>query len=70
MFIALLKTMVIEEETLKLVEDMNMFKDYRNRMLIAILGFFANLMCFPKFVESIYSCNPKGILDLFCLCLV
>merc|ERR1712166_1721368 len=39
-------------------------------MLIAILGFFANLICFPAFVDAMIAADPKQILHLFCLVLV
>jgi hypothetical protein len=70
MFVSLLDMMLCDAETQKLVETLASFKDYRNKMLIAILGFFANLSCFPKFMESVVAANPKEILHLLCLVLV
>jgi hypothetical protein len=62
--------LLVDEETQKLVENLAQFKEYRNKMFIAILGFFANLVCFPPFIETVVSTEPQEILNLLYLVLV
>ena len=59
--------MVTDEKTLILEQNNPKFADYKVKLLKAILGFFANLTCFPEFVTCTVTAEPN-LVYLLCQC--